>query len=390
MRRTTICRSRATGAAAAFAVALWTGTLAAQQPQAPPANPQQPAAAPAPAQRAGPPPATHIVAEGETLWSLAQQFFGDPMLWPEIYRLNTDVVEDPHWIFPGEELRMQPAEASAPGNLAITPTPDSARGAQPTQALPPTIFSEQVPAQRQAAAVRVAAQRAYRAVREGEYYSSGFLAEASSLTTGVIVGPIERSAISRLSTRGSANLFGTVAIRPPGNEGLRPDDLLLAFSAGRPVRGYGDVILPSGLVRVETDTPAGENAEGVVIALYAPLIGGQRYVKVEPFPSQASARPSPVDSGIVGQVVTTRAGREIVSLQSVLYIDRGAEDGVRLGDVFSIVSLPDPATGAAAREQAQVVVVYTRPRTATCIVVDVSQPDIHPGATARQVGRVPS
>jgi len=388
MRRTTICRSSATGAAAAFAAVLWTGTLAAQQPQAPPAAPQQPAAAPAPAQRAGPPPASHVVAEGETLWSLALQYFGDPLLWPEIYRLNTDVVEDPHWIFPGEELRLQPV--SGPGNVAITPTADSARGAVQAQTAPPTIFSGQAPTQQRAAAVRVAAQRAYRAVREGEYFASGFLADAASLPTGVIVGPVERSSISRLSTRGSANLYGTVAIRPPQAEGLRPDDLLLAFTVGRNVRGYGDVILPSGLVRVETDTPAGENAEGVVVALYAPLNSGQRYLKVEPFPSQASGRPSPVDSGIVAQVAATRTGRELASLQSVLYIDRGSEDGVRLGDVFSIVSAPDETTGAAAREQAQVVVVFTRPRTATCIVVDVSRPDIRPGATARQTGRVPS
>src|SRR5207248_10695445 len=128
MRRTTICRSsRALFLALAALPLTWIVLPAQDTTQHRDTTQQDTTQAAAAFQEQL--PASHTVARGETLWSIAQMYFNDPLLWPEIYRLNTNVIEDPHWIYPGEVLNLADIITVAQGGDTVTAVPQDTTSA---------------------------------------------------------------------------------------------------------------------------------------------------------------------------------------------------------------------------------------------------------------------
>jgi LysM repeat protein len=409
----TISRSRGAHlAAVALALGLCAAPLlplASQQPQAQPTPPaaaaQQPAAAGQPALAL---PPVHTVQQGETLWGLAKQFLGDPLLWPEIYRLNTMVIEDPHWIFPGEELRFAPpppdttqaapAAPAAPAEVTVAPAladttparPQPSPSGNPFDA--PTIFAAKGGAAAASATLQLQSQQAYRPVRAGEHFAAGWLTEGELLPDGKVLGNTRTASISRLSAVTSATIFSEVAVVPPPGDSLKNGDLLLSYEVPRRIDPWGELILPTGLLKVTDVGEAGANAMAQVIGVYRAILSDQKVIAVPAF-QRSNARSVAVDTGgIVGSVIDVRDQHELITMQDVLFIDKGAEDSVRLGDLFQISGTTTAASGigTVVQNEAKVLIVYVRPHTSSGVVVQIDRPDIKPGATARQIRRMPS
>ena len=379
-----------------------------------------------------PAPQSHTVRKGDTLWDLARAYKGDPFLWPDIYRLNTSVVEDPHWIYPGEVLSLDGTAAVASVPAQDTPAPDSlgsaaadsgaasgVGGADSTEAAPTEPAPAPAPAEEprhktlaelyaegdpQAPprlfgpargktlheTLQAYTQQTYRPLRPSEFHSSGFLTENEKLPYGDVIGMVTPPQIDAEPSHSNALPYAKIAVQAPKGAVYQAGDSLLVVQVGKEIRGFGDVIMPTGLARV-TDTADGRYLAEVV-ALYGPIRRGQRTLPAETFVPGAGVKAVPVSDGVRANLLGGPRRQDLKAPQMVLFLDKGKQDGVARGDLFEIRRHPerlDDGTMRVNEVMATLQVVHVREHSATAIVLGVISPDIQPGANVVQVAKLP-
>ncbi len=389
----------------------------------------------------------HTVRPGDTLWDLAKLYRGDPFLWPDLYRLNTGVVEDPHWIYPGEVLQLSATKEVASVPVADTPLPgpsgesiaaaavdsnailvdsvaDSVAVAEPVAAAEPVPslaepapsltdssdgrasyaeLASAPPADIQAPlfgprrtdqlqeVLKAYTEQPYRALRKSEFYSSGFLTEQDRLPFGQVLGPVTPQQIRSMSTNSSALPYAAIAVEAPKGAVYQIGDSLLLLQLRQGAPPYGQMVIPTGLARI-TDTVSGRYI-AIVAAVYGPIRNGQQVLPAERFTPSGSGHAVAVSQGVEAKLIGGPGRQDLKAPQMVLFLDKGRADGVAAGDLFEVRRTPErlPDGGQRVDElMATLQVVHVRDHTATVRLLNVISPDIAPGTRVRQVAKLPS
>ncbi|HLG05099.1 MAG TPA: hypothetical protein VI383_03035 [Gemmatimonadales bacterium] len=228
-------------------------------------------------------------------------------------------------------------------------------------------------------ALRAYRESKFRPLRAGEVFSSGFLTEGEDLPIGTLLGPGNARLLASPSER-AIQPFTQVSLVPPNGATYAAGDTMLVADRREGPSGFGEVIAPSGLVRVVRQDEG--RALGEVIAVYGTIRGGQAVLPIPAYRDPGPVEYQQVATGVEGQVLAPRDRGEIRLPQQVLFLDVGKRDGVTPGDLFEARrTSADPPT-------ATLQVVQVRERSATVRVLKLTSPSLPPGTRVRQVARI--
>lgn len=254
-------------------------------------------------------PPSHTVRKGDTLWDICDDYFDNPWQWPRVWSYNPEIV-NPHWIYPGEVVRLRREGGLSPSNAATLGAKTPGVILRPRTVAPGTVFLR----------------------------NQGFVYDPATEDTGEIIGsPEDRMFLTALS-----RVY--VRVTKEQADKLEVGDTLTVFQYTRPVkRGneeVGKVVQILGTVRVDTIDPKTRLVEGTITESTDVI---ERGARVGPLERQIDVVASKTnESELRGTVLSSVQPNVMYGQNQVVFIDKGEDAGLKVGNRLFVVRKGDP------------------------------------------------
>ncbi|MEO8504259.1 MAG: LysM peptidoglycan-binding domain-containing protein [Acidobacteriota bacterium] len=307
-------------------------------------------------------PDARIIVKGDTLWDLAKQINGNPYLWPQLWERN-QYIKDAHWIYPGDPLdtgvQVAPATvAEQPGTGEPGPATQEVgqgNGGAPEKPETPGVLT-----------ANAAANSPEPLGAESDIYCTGYIGEANETFSYRIAGSEYQVMSPQLSGKSSKGkhdgIYGTIDAVKVGLDtgdviyidggsasGLSAGTVLTAVLPGssvkHPISGSNAGRLFQYLGRVRILSVQESTAIAEIIQSCRPLFVGARLKVYEPEPvplgRRTVARPvndpaSAAEMESAATILLSGDGEISMGQDHVLFIDRGSDEQVTPGDMFTV------------------------------------------------------
>jgi LysM domain-containing protein len=324
---------------------------------------------------------THTIKPGETLWALAQQYYNNPYLWPQLWESNTWIT-DAHWIYPDDVLLVEgegaQGTAAAEGQGALsTVTPKGAPVEGGTEFTASQQGSGGIPVAR-----IVAESNPIPLATEADIYCYGYIGDPNEPLPNYIESheDIDIKYVPRMdySVSASAATGDLVYVHGGPDTGLVAGETYIAVEPGELVHHpqTGEVIGRRynyvGQLRILCTE--GERSRAMVMSSCREINVGARLKPIPQLPipitriPQMAAWCDPPSGRTSGYIVDSRGWDLGLADGTLVQINLGRDDQVEPGD-FLTVFRDSPHSDQPRVILGQVGVLTTESRTATGIIV---------------------
>lgn len=295
----------------------------------------------------------YTINKGDTLWDLSDQFFDSPWVWPDLWNKNRQI-PNPHWIYPGERIRLYQGE----GTDKLTLTPPIQPSSNTQMATP-----EKMP-----------------------FY----------LYTSIDqVGFIKKTAVSPngsiFKVDGDHDMISTgdmVYVQPASGKSLIPGSRHTVYRTMVPVTDSfhqsdaGIQHYLTGVVEIVKKEP--NFVIAIVIDTYREIKIGDSLLPFRPRNSEIPLKPSP--RNIKALVIVSEEHAQLIGENTTAFIDKGSKNGIEPGQQYSVYYQDTKKLDATSDETillnpvnfGTLLVLHTEETTST-VIVTYSNKDIHPG-----------